>query len=126
MLKEFLQQRKKVSGNFPELIRSKFGCPRLRSYKAINRLNTNPLGRGVSLVAEVRRQIERIIESDPTIRNGLFRGIINSRGLSRYILENFAVDSTTDAILGILRRYPIDGGRKEDRSKAGSDLEELK
>ena len=72
-------------------------------------------------MAEVRRQIERIIESDPTIRNGLFRGIINSRGLSRYILENFAVDSTTDAILGILRRYPIDGGRKEDHRLALKD-----
>lgn len=65
-------------------------------------------------MAEVRRQIERIIESDPTIRNGLFRSIINSRGLARYILENFAVDSTMDAVVGILRRYPLDGGRKED------------
>jgi hypothetical protein len=64
-------------------------------------------------LAEVRRQIERIIESDPTIRNGLFRGIINSRGLSRYILENFAVDSTMDAVLGVLRRYPLDDGKKE-------------
>jgi hypothetical protein len=75
----------------------------------------------VSPVAEVRRQIERIIESDPTIRTGLFRGIINSRGLSRYILENFAVDSTTDAVLGILRRYPVDGGRKEDHRLALKD-----
>lgn len=72
-------------------------------------------------MAEVRRRIERIIESDPTIRNGLFRGIINSRGLSRYILENFAVDSTMDAVLGILRRYPLDGGRKEDHRLALKD-----
>ncbi len=120
-MKEFLQQQKKVFENFPELIRSKFGRARLRSYKAINRLNTNPLGRGVSLVAEVRRQIERIIESDPTIRTGLFRGIINSRGLSRYILENFAVDSTNDAVLGILRRYPLEGGRKEGHRLALKD-----
>jgi hypothetical protein len=65
-------------------------------------------------VAEVRRKIERIIESDPTIRTGLFRGIINSRGLARYIVENYAVDSTMDAVLGVLRRYPLDDGRKED------------
>jgi hypothetical protein len=60
-------------------------------------------------VAAVRRTVERIIESDPTIRTGLHRGIINSRALSRYILENCAVDSTPDAVLGILRRYPLDG-----------------
>ncbi len=56
--------------------------------------------------------MERIIESDPTIKTGLQRGIINSRALSRYILENCAVDSTPDAILGVLRRYPINGERE--------------
>jgi hypothetical protein len=69
-------------------------------------------------VAAVRRSIERIIESDPTIRTGLQRGIINSRALSRYILENCAVDSTPDAVLGILRRYPLDGVR-EDGNRLG-------
>lgn len=64
-------------------------------------------------MAAVRRSIERIIESDPTIRTGLQRGIINSRALSRYILENCAVDSTPDAVLGILRRYPLDGMRED-------------
>jgi len=67
-------------------------------------------------VAVVRRAVERIIESDPAIRTGLQRGIINSRALSRYILENCAVDSTPDAVLGILRRYPVDGIR-EDRNR---------
>jgi hypothetical protein len=87
-----------------------------------NSLNTlNPLAQRGSVVAEVRRQIERIIESDPTIRNGMFRGIINSRGLSRYILENFAVDSTMDAVLGVLRRYPLEDGKKEDHRLALKD-----
>lgn len=72
-------------------------------------------------VAEVRRQVERIIESDPTIRTGLQRGIINSRALSRYILENCAVDSTQDAVLGILRRFPMDGVREDDHRLALKD-----
>lgn len=67
------------------------------------------------IVAEVRRQVERIIESDPTIRTGLQRGIINSRALSRYMLENCAVDSTPDAILGILRRYPVEPELDDER-----------
>lgn len=64
-------------------------------------------------MAYVRRAVERIIESDPTIKTGLQRGIINSRALSRYILENCSVDSTPDAVVGILRRYPLDTARNE-------------
>jgi hypothetical protein len=72
-------------------------------------------------VAAVRRTVERIIESDPTIRTGLHRGIINSRALSRYILENCSVDSTPDAVLGILRRYPLDGIKEEGTRLALKD-----
>ena len=69
-------------------------------------------------MALVRRTVERIIESDPTIRTGLFRGIINSRALSRYILENCAVDATPDAVLGVLRRYPVEGKGEDNRRLA--------
>lgn len=72
-------------------------------------------------MAEVRRQVERIIESDPTIRTGLQRGIINSRALSRYILETCDVDSTPDAVLGILRRYPVQTGRPDNYRLALKD-----
>jgi len=74
-------------------------------------------------VAYVRRTVERIIESDPTIRTGLHRGIINSRALSRYILENCAVDSTPDAVLGILRRYPLNSEREIDHRLALKDCD---
>jgi hypothetical protein len=67
--------------------------------------------------------VERIIESDPTIKTGLQRGIINSRALSRYILENCAVDSTPDAVLGILRRYPLDGEGENDHRLALKDCD---
>lgn len=59
-------------------------------------------------MANVRRQVERIIESDPVIKKGLQRRIINSRALARYILRVDGVDSTQDGILGIIRRYPLD------------------
>lgn len=72
-------------------------------------------------MAEVRRQVERIIESDPTIRTGLQRGIINSRALSRYILENCSVDSTQDAVIGILRRYPVTDVKDEQHRLALKD-----
>ena len=60
------------------------------------------------VVSDIRRRIERLIEGDPVIKKGLQRRIINSRALARYILEADGVNSTPDAILGILRRYPVD------------------
>ena len=60
-------------------------------------------------MAEIRRTIEKIIERDPVIRKGLQRGIINSRGLARYIQDTGRLDATTDAILGVIRRYPLAG-----------------
>ncbi len=66
------------------------------------------------IVADIRRQVERFIETDPVIKKGLQRGIINSRALARYILEAKGVDSTLDAILGIVRRYPL-GSENDNR-----------
>ena len=59
-------------------------------------------------MAEIRRLVERILESDPVIKEGLRRKIINSRALARYILEEDGIDSTQDAVLGIIRRYPLE------------------
>ncbi len=65
-------------------------------------------------MADSRRRIERIIETDPVIRKGLQRGIVNSRALARYIQRSEGLDSTTDAILGIIRRYEV-----SDRKPSG-------
>ncbi len=58
-------------------------------------------------MSDIRRRVERVIEGDPVIKKGLQRRIINSRALARYILEADGVNSTPDAILGVIRRYPI-------------------
>ena len=58
-------------------------------------------------MTDLRRRIEHIIETDPVIRKGLERRIINSRALARYIQEMGTLDSSPDAILGIIRRYPV-------------------
>ena len=66
-------------------------------------------------MADSRRLVERVIETDPVIKKGLQRGIINSRALARFIQDADGVDSSPEAILGIIRRYPLprdeeDGG----------------
>jgi hypothetical protein len=61
-----------------------------------------------------RRMVESILERDPVIRKGLQRGIINSRALARFIHDTIGVDATPEAILGYIRRYPIDGDDPTD------------
>jgi hypothetical protein len=59
----------------------------------------------IVVMAEIRRRVEHIIDADPIIKRGLQRGIVNSRALARYVRTTEGVDSTHDAILGIIRRY---------------------
>jgi hypothetical protein len=58
-------------------------------------------------MADLRCRVERFKETDPVIKRGLQRGIINSRALARFIQEEDGEESTLDAILGIIRRYPV-------------------
>ena len=61
-------------------------------------------------MTDLRRRIEQIIETDPVIKKGLERRIINSRALARYLHDIGTLDSGPDAILGIIRRYPLANG----------------
>ena len=56
-------------------------------------------------MADTRRRVEQLIETDPVIKKGLQRGIINTRALARFILGDAGLDTTEDAVLGIIRRY---------------------
>jgi hypothetical protein len=56
---------------------------------------------------DTRRLVEKFLETDPVIKKGLQRGIINSRALARFIQEADGVDASPDAIVGIIRRYPV-------------------
>lgn len=74
-------------------------------------------------MAESRRKIERIIETDPVIKKGLERGIINTRALARYIRESDGVESSTGSILGIIRRYPLARGKSPSQAQMFRDCE---
>lgn len=65
-------------------------------------------------MADLRRRVEHIIETDPVIRRGLQRGIVNSRALARRILEEDVPESSLGAILGIIRRYSFGDEREDD------------
>ena len=58
------------------------------------------------VVADIHRLVERTVESDPVIRKGLQRGIINNQALARYIVESNGRDGNPETVLGVIRRYP--------------------
>jgi hypothetical protein len=76
---------------------------------------------GSDRMAGSRRIVESVLERDPVIRKGLERGIINSRALARFIQKTTQVEATPDAILGYIRRYPVDG---EDSTEYGLVLKD--
>jgi len=57
--------------------------------------------------------VEHLIKTDPVMK-GLQRGIVNSRALARFIQETAGPESTLDAILGIIRRYPLGNENEGD------------
>jgi predicted regulator of amino acid metabolism with ACT domain len=55
--------------------------------------------------------VRKVIESDGAIRSGLSRGLINVRGLAKYVQQQARHDGeefSLDAIIGAIRRHPID------------------
>lgn len=74
-------------------------------------------------MADLRRRVERFVEGDPVIKRGLQRGIINSRALARFIRETDGNDSSLDAILGVIRRYPLSGEEKTELRRVFKDCE---
>ena len=47
------------------------------------------------------------MEKDPVIRNGLARGLINSRALARYLQVATHEEVTFEALVSAIRRYPV-------------------
>lgn len=74
-------------------------------------------------MAVIRHRIEHIIETDPVIKKGLQRGIINSRALVRFMQETNKVDGSTESILGVIRRYPLGHDRESFPSHVFADCE---
>jgi hypothetical protein len=51
--------------------------------------------------------VRETLEKDPVIRNGLARGLINVRALARYIQVERNEETTFEALVAAIRRYPI-------------------
>ncbi|MDO8554162.1 MAG: hypothetical protein Q7S22_05120 [Candidatus Micrarchaeota archaeon] len=56
-------------------------------------------------IVNIKNEIWKLIENDPSIMLDLSRGLINVRALARYCTK-IGIDATEDAIISAIRRYP--------------------
>src|SRR5207253_7072666 len=66
--------------------------------------------------------VRKVIESDGAIRSGLSRGLINVRGLAKYVQQQARSDGeefSLDAMIGSIRRYPINESASSHRNIGG-------
>lgn len=68
--------------------------------------------------------VREAIERDGVVRHGLSRGIVNVRALAREIQSVAGRDVSFDALLGAIRRYPLEA-TEQRRERAGQAILKL-
>ena len=53
-------------------------------------------------------QVRNFLERKPCIRKDMHEGLINVRALARHIIETLDLDTTVNAVMGIIRRYELE------------------
>ena len=57
------------------------------------------------MTASINNVIWRLIAEDVSIQKELNRGLINIRGLARYLIDKHHLDASMDAVISAIRRY---------------------
>lgn len=57
------------------------------------------------LMSSINNTVWRLIAEDVSIQKNLHRGLINIRGLARYLIEKHNLDTSMDAVISAIRRY---------------------
>lgn len=63
----------------------------------------------------VNKQVWHILQTDPTIMKDYSRKLINVRALARYLIDNYNLDASLDAVISSIRRFPTQDVRNDDR-----------
>jgi hypothetical protein len=63
----------------------------------------------------VNKQVWHILQTDPSIMKDYSRKLINVRALSRYLIDNYGLDASLDAVISSIRRFPLQDVRNDDR-----------
>ncbi|RMF07318.1 hypothetical protein D6764_00105 [Candidatus Woesearchaeota archaeon] len=62
-------------------------------------------------MTNLTQKVWRLIDADPSLRTDIARGVINSRALAKYILEQIEEPASLNAVISAVRRY-----RPEERA----------
>lgn len=66
----------------------------------------------------INKKVWRILSADLTILKDLSRGLLNTRALAKYIINNYKLKASLDAVISAIRRYDIKRFEKyEETSK---------
>lgn len=60
-------------------------------------------------MSSTTERVHRHLESDPTLRDGLTRGVLNLRRTARWLLDERGWDATEEAVVSALRRHSTEG-----------------
>lgn len=63
-------------------------------------------------MTSITQNVWNILDKNPSIRRNLAQGLINTRALAKFILKQYEVDASIDAVISAVRRYRTDGGEE--------------
>src|SRR3989338_2112499 len=63
----------------------------------------------------IQRTINNLLQKDISIQKDLQRNIINTRALALYLIKNYALQTSLDAVISAIRRFQSDETFKESK-----------
>jgi len=58
-------------------------------------------------MTNIVKKVWKTIDNSPCIQRNMYRGLINSRALAKYIIKEKKIDATIDAVISAIRRYEL-------------------
>ena len=63
-------------------------------------------------MTNIRAEVWKLIDTDPSLRYDLERNLLNIRAVARYFMD-LGIDASEDAIISAIRRYPKESKLKD-------------
>jgi aspartokinase len=63
----------------------------------------------------INQKVWRAMQSDPAVMRDLQRKLINTRALAKYIIKKYGLNSSLDAVISSIRRFPLQQYKEEER-----------
>lgn len=58
-------------------------------------------------INNVREFVWKVIDTDLALKKDISRGILNTRAVANYLIQNYKIDSSIDAVISAIRRYNV-------------------